>query len=51
MLEEGWIPGTARRKTAWVNKEGEAKNIFLDELEKYLTNGWLRGRGKMKPLP
>jgi hypothetical protein len=51
LLEEGWIPGTARRKTAWVNKEGEAKNIFLDELEKYLTNGWVRGRGKMKPLP
>jgi hypothetical protein len=33
-------------KWAWVNKEGIIKKIKFDELKKYISTGWLKGRKK-----
>lgn len=55
-LNQGWHrgrkPGTVSRpkgvkqpKMAWVNKNGEILKIRAEDLDKYISNGYSRGRG------
>lgn len=34
--------------TIWINKDGKSKNIQKEELNLYLSQGWVKGRGKLK---
>jgi hypothetical protein len=51
-LENGWKKGVTRiiKKHIWVNNGKQSKMILESELDKYLSEGWTKGRLK-KDMP
>lgn len=34
--------------SVWINKDGISKSIQKEELDNFIQQGWLKGRGKLK---
>ena len=47
-IDNGWVKGISRnvKKHIWVNNTNTSKMILLSELDKYLSEGWAKGRLK-----
>lgn len=53
---KGWYEGSSLKGkrtnashygTCWINKEKETLRIHKNDLDKYLSQGWIKGRGKL----
>lgn len=42
-INNGWEEGTIKGKIRLHNIEGKETTVFADEVDSYLTNGWIRG--------